>query len=397
MLKRTSTQAEPVPSTLKVLYVITRSEPGGAQVHLLDLLTAFHRPFRLSLAVGEDGYLVRKARELGVGIHLLPNLVQPLSPRKDCQALIELVRLIRRLKPDLVHAHSSKAGLLARLAAKLAGVPSIFTAHGWAFADGVPRAQRLFALPGERVAAWCCRKIIVVSQADYALGMTQRIARKAKMVVIHNGIADRPSRACPRGNPGQLVRIVSVARFAPQKDQSTLLRAAAGLPPHCHLAFIGDGPTRTRVEHEAKALSMSGRVEFLGERNDVEEILAGAQIFALTSHWEGFPISILEAMRAGLPVLASDVGGVAEAVAHGETGFVVPRADVATAAERLGRLVASPELRAQMGAAGRRRFEQLFSLQGMLTRTLESYRDALGADRICPSELNPANHCAGSE
>jgi glycosyltransferase involved in cell wall biosynthesis len=123
---------------------------------------------------------------------------------------------------------------------------------------------------------------------------------------------------------------------------------------------------------------MTDRVEFLGNRSDVAEILSGAHIFALATHWEGLPISILEAMRAGLPVVASDVGGVREEVVEGETGFLVPRGDVRAASDRLGLLLADPTLRERMGSAGRRRYEDIFSLGRMLKKTLEVYRDALG-------------------
>jgi len=308
--------------------------------------------------------------------------VQRFAPTKDCQALFQLARLVHLLKPDLLHAHSSKAGALGRLAARLAGVPSIFTAHGWAFARGVPRIQRWMALPCEWIAARCCQKIIVVSEADYALGESRGIAPHAGTVVIHNGIPDHPSRAQPDGDSGQPARIASVARFAPQKDQSTLLQALAGVPFDYRLILVGDGPTRTHIESQAKALEISNQVEFLGARNDVAEILSRSHIFALTSHWEGFPLSILEAMRAGLPVLASSVGGVNEAVVDGETGFLVPRGDVAAVRDRLRQLLADPQLRSRMGAAGRRRFQQLFSLERMLEETVNVYREAVGAQKV---------------
>ncbi len=132
------------------------------------------------------------------------------------------------------------------------------------------------------------------------------------------------------------------------------------------------------MQSESASLSLNDRVEFLGNRSDVAEILGGAHVFALATNWEGLPISILEAMRAGLPVVASDVGGVREEVVEGQTGFLVPRGDVGATHDRLGLLLADPTLRERMGAAGRRRYEDLFSLDRMLKKTLEVYRDALG-------------------
>lgn len=235
------------------------------------------------------------------------------------------------------------------------------------------------ALPCEWIAARCCQKIIVVSEADYALGELHGIVRQADTVVIHNGIPDHPSRAQPERDSGQAATIVSVARFAQQKDQSTLLRALAGIPFAYRLVLVGDGPTRAHIESEAKALEISNHVAFLGERDDVAQILSQSHVFALISHWEGFPISILEAMRAGLPVVATAVGGVNEAVVDAETGFLLPRGDVAAVRERLQQLLADSQLRLRLGTAGRRRFEQCFSLEQMLEKTLMLYRNVTGA------------------
>src|SRR5262249_40183311 len=157
--------------------------------------------------------------------------------------------------------------------------------------------------------------------------------------------------AKPRARPGEgsPPRIAMVARFSRQKDQALVLRAVARLPLDFRLVFVGDGPTPASVEAEARSLALEGKVDFLGDRGDVRELLANSHVFVLGTNWEGLPISILEAMRAGLPVVASDVGGVGEQVADGETGFVVAKGDAALMRERLNRLLTQPELRMQMG------------------------------------------------
>jgi glycosyltransferase involved in cell wall biosynthesis len=129
----------------------------------------------------------------------------------------------------------------------------------------------------------------------------------------------------------------------------------------------------------ARGLGVDGRVHFLGQRNDVDRRLAAAQISLLVTNWEGFPLSILEAMRAGLPVVASDVGGVAESVRDGESGFLVPRADVAQLRDRIERLLTDPRLRTRLGASGRERFVRDFTLDVSVARTLAVYRDTLAA------------------
>ncbi|MGH2584657.1 MAG: glycosyltransferase family 4 protein [Dehalococcoidia bacterium] len=356
---------------MRVLYLITRAEYGGGQVHLVDLLRGFRDRFDLALGVGEEDYLTVQARQLGVPVYLLPNLVQPVHPWKDLRALNETRTLIRRVQPDLIHAHTSKAGLVGRVAARIAGVPAVFTAHTWAFAEGVSWRRKLIGVPSEWLATRCSARIINVSEANQAVAMRYRAAPAQVMTVIHNGVPDTPWRARPA--EGDQPRIVMVARFSPQKDQQLLLRALAGLDCPFRLALVGDGPLRADAEAEARRLGLEGRVDFLGSRNDVAEILAAASIFALATNWEGFPLSILEAMRAGLPVVASDVGGVAEAVVAGETGFVVPFGDVHALRGRIVQLLGDPALRARAGAAGRARYEQRFTLDGMLERTAAIY------------------------
>ena len=151
----------------------------------------------------------------------------------------------------------------------------------------------------------------------------------------------------------------------------------AGIRQPFQLLLVGDGPERPAVEEKVARYGLRDRVEFAGNRLDVPELLAGSHVFALFTKWEGFPISILEAMRAGLPVVASDVNGVREAVADGSTGFLAPPQDVATFRQRLELLVSSASLRERMGAAGRRRFEQEFTVERMVQQTAEVYRAAI--------------------
>jgi glycosyltransferase involved in cell wall biosynthesis len=165
-----------------------------------------------------------------------------------------------------------------------------------------------------------------------------------------------------------------VARFSPQKDHQTLLQALASLQHlEWELDLIGDGPLIDRVKSLAVSLKLSGRTRFLGQRMDVESLLAQSQISILATNWEGFPLSILESMRAGLPVIASSVGGVEEAILDEETGYLVPRGDVAALRDRIRALVEAPDLRLRMGKLARVRYEQHFSLETAVRKTLDVY------------------------
>lgn len=360
---------------MKILHVITRADLGGAQRHLLDLLSGLRADFNVEAAMGEEGYFSDSVRELGLPVHIVPSLVQPLSVTKDARALFELIQLIRRRKPDLVHAHTSKAGVIGRAAARLTGTPSIFTAHTWCFAEGTSLKWKLLGTPAEKVAARCCRFIINVSAANRELALRNGIAPADKLVTIHNGVPDEPHRAQPCG--GGPVRIVMVARFVQQKAQDDLLRALSGINAALEVVFAGDGPLRSQAEALAGQLRIADRVHFLGERRDIAELLASAHIFALPTHWEGFPLSVLEAMRAGLPVVASDVGGIREAVVTGETGLLVRPESVEEFRGALMQLIEQPALRGQMGAAGRARFERNFTFSAMCAKTVAIYNAVL--------------------
>jgi len=360
---------------MKLLYLITRAEHGGAQTHLFELIDGFRSAFEVHLATGDKGFLTVEARRLGVQVHILPNLIQPLNFLNDVLAFKEILSLIRLLRPSLVHAHSSKAGFLGRLAARAAGVPAIFTAHGWGFAEGVSWKRKLLASIGERVVVCLSSGIITVSEADRDLALRYRIAQQRNMTVIHNGVRDTSERSHP--DVGDAAHIVMVARFAPPKDQALLLRALVGQEKPFYLSLVGEGPQQTAVLALAKEIGLSGRVNFLGACGDVSRILARANVFVLASNWEGLPISILEAMRAGLPVIASDVGGVREAVADGETGFLVDRGNLVMLRSRLLQLLGDPELRKRMGEAGRKRYLEYFTVERMLEATLRVYTEVL--------------------
>jgi glycosyltransferase involved in cell wall biosynthesis len=358
----------------KILYIVTRAERGGGQVHVLDLLRGFRSLYECHLATGEEGFLCDRARELDIPVHIIPTLVQPIAPAKDLRAVLAIRTLLKQLKPDLVHAHTSKAGLLARFAGAIAGVPVVFTAHTWSFAEGISRKQKLIALPLERIAGLGSR-IITVSENNRLLALARGVAGESRLTTVWNGIPDTSFRADP-GLTGR-VRILMVARFAAQKDHLLLLRALSRINEKFEMSFVGDGPTLRQAQQAADDLGLKDRVRFLGDRSDVAELLSQSHVFALSTRWEGLPLSILEAMRAGLPVISSDVGGVRESVEDGLTGFLVPVGDVDAMRNGLWALIRSPELRRNFGAAGRARYERDFTLNKMLSKTGGIYREVL--------------------
>ncbi len=360
---------------MRILYLITRGELGGAQVHVADLVDAMKTRADVSVAAGEKGYLAEFCEQRAVPFHLVNHLVQPIRPAKDYRCIKELIALIERERPDLIHVHTSKAGLLGRIAAKITSTPIVFTAHTWSFADGIGIPQILVAAPCEWVAGRLCNQIIAVSESNRKRALRYDVCPPDRITTIWNGVPDSPMRAKP--GRADVPRLIMVARFASQKDHITLLRALASVNISFRLTLVGDGPTRVEAMREAARLNLNGKVEFVGSRRDIDSLLADSDAFVLSTKWEGFPLTIIEAMRAGLPVIATDVDGVGEAVVGGETGFTVPRGDVQALGSVLHRILSTPSLRASMGRAARSRYEELFSLNAMVQKTWAVYRDVL--------------------
>jgi glycosyltransferase involved in cell wall biosynthesis len=367
---------------MKIVHIITRSDNiGGAQVHVRDLAVAARQAGHevTVLVGGAGGEYTEDLTQHGVPWVELRRLGRVISLVDDPRAFTQIRRTLAELRPDLVATHSSKAGALGRVAAWSLDLPVVFTAHGWAFQPYLPAWQAGCYRLAERLAAPFGDRIITVSYHDRDLALRGRVADAAKLVTVHNGIPD--GREIPRADPGRdPVRLISVARFEAQKDHATLFHALGGLQHLTwHLDLVGDGPLARASERLAATLGIAHRITFWGARRDVAERVAAAQVFLLSSNFEGFPLSVLEGMRAGLPVVASDVGGTSESVVEGETGFLVARGDVAGFRERLGTVIADADLRRRLGARGRRRFEQEFTLERCFTNTFAVYQDVLHA------------------
>lgn len=365
---------------MRVAYALTRSDAvGGAAVHVRDLARGMlKRGHEAAVFVGGEGVFLDQLDARGVPHRRIRHLVgHPFHLWTWPPVYREFRRALTDFEPDLVSGHSSNAGFLSRLAAARLDIPRIFTAHGWAFTEGVPIWKRAVFLAGEKVVAPLTDRFLTVSDYDRRLALRHRVTQPSKITTVHNGVPEVESdlRATPEADPP---RIVMVGRFEEQKDHPTLLEALAHLGDRrWNLDLVGDGPREPSVRRLARRLGLGDRVRFLGHREDVAELLAEAQIFVLSSRWEGFPRSILEAMRAGLPVVATDVGGVSESVIEGETGWLVPPERPGELAARLEELLASPRLRSRFGQAGLGRYQEQFTFERMFTDVLRVYRDVL--------------------
>jgi glycosyltransferase involved in cell wall biosynthesis len=338
------------------------------------------RGWRVSVAGPSSGHMERLARS-GVAIHDLAIAHRPAVG--DLAHVRRLARLVRHEGVGLIHAHSTKAGLLAGLAGRLANVPSLYTPHAWAFEQSIGRAARTGYAALERVlAARCHRAIALVADAERIAARANGIASPCGLHVIHTGIRalELPERASARDALGiaeDALVAAWIGRRAPQKrpwDLAPLARRLAGAG--VELIALGHGLPGSR---EAAALrAAGGRVLAADERP--ARLYAAADILVQTSAWEGLPLSVLEAMSAGLPVVAYDVGGLREQVEDGVTGHLVPCGQLEWLADRITALAYDETIRLRMGSAGRARAGQRFGYEQMLDR-MEALYEAVSATR----------------
>jgi len=368
---------------VKVLHIITRLIVGGAQETVMltaDMLdkSQWDAHVLSGSQTGSEGSLIENVRARDIPLTIEPSLVREINPFKDLLAFIRLVRFIKRGGYAVVHTNSSKAGILGRWAAFLAGTPVIVhTVHGWGHHDRqYPLVRRSYILL-ERVTQRITDKLIVVSPRNIEKGLADGIGTPEKYITIRSGIEldrfRRPSRSredvrAELGIPVDSAVVGTVTRLSPQKAPLDFLDAAAHVAaqqPNVHFVIVGDGPLRADVEAQVVTLKLTERIHLTGLRRDVPDLLHSFDIFALSSLWEGLPRVLPQAMAAGLPIVATAVDGNAEAVTDGINGLLTPPGDPQAMAAALLRLLNDPFLRRKMGEAGRTRAEE-FSARKMV-------------------------------
>jgi glycosyltransferase involved in cell wall biosynthesis len=359
---------------ISILHIITRLIIGGAQENTMltaDLLD----PERYAVDVvsgpqtGAEGSLIEEVRARGIPVTIEATLVREINPIKDLSALVVLYRHIRRGDYAIVHTHSSKAGILGRWAAWLAGLGGthpriVHTVHGWGHHERQhPLVRRLFIVL-EQITARITDRLIVVSPLNTEKGLADHVGTPDKYVIIRSGIdldhfrnPTRPRDDVRRelGVPCDAPVVGTVTRLSDQKAPLDFVAAAAKVVeyyPDVHFVVVGDGPLREEVEAEIAARNLGDHMHLTGLRRDVPDLMHSFDIFALSSLWEGLPRVLPQAMAAGLPIVATAVDGNAEAVTDGVNGFLTPPGDPEAFADALVRLLGNPDLARDFGKAG---------------------------------------------
>jgi glycosyltransferase involved in cell wall biosynthesis len=364
---------------MRILYIITKSEVGGAQRHVLQLIRGMReRGHVIGLMCHPGGWLVQEAEKLGVTVYPNAHFKNSYNPLHALRTIRSIARGVAAFKPDLVTLHSSSAGFLSRMAIRNK-IPTVFTAHSWAFTDGSPRFRRIVAIITEKLAAPFASKIICVSKYDVELARRYHIVPARKLIAIYNGTEIEP---LPVKQASEMVKLLFVGRLAYPKRTDLLIDSFAALPDTVRakttLTIVGDGPQKESLIQRVKSKKLTDHILFRSiAPSEVSAYFRDADIFVLLSKHEGFPMTILEAMAAGVPVIASKVGGIPEEI-DSTCGVLVPN-NVAAVSAAFTTLITDPSKRLSMGTAAYERAATLFSVERFISETEKVYDSVIAS------------------
>lgn len=363
---------------MRILYAITKTEIGGAQTHLYHLLKhAVSKGFEVGLVANKrEGWLFEKASELGVVFFENKYFKNSFNPLNLLSSYKRIQDIVSQFKPDTIHVHSGAAGFMVRVAIKNK-IPTIFTAHGWSFTPGTPFVRRILSKFSEKLVGRYTSKIICVSHKDYNIALEANIISPEKLFQIYNSVP-LPLEVSQKKTKDS-INILFVGRLAPPKDLHMLFNAFASLPSSMQektrIQIIGDGPLFDEFKETSQRLGIEEKVDWFGRQTyeTSRHFFQEADIFVLPTHWEGFPMTIVEAMSYGIPVIASHVGGVSEIVRE-DNGFLIDtKNQVEGFSHALQELISHNEKRQAMGNNARLIVQKSFSLQEFLDRTFSLY------------------------
>jgi glycosyltransferase involved in cell wall biosynthesis len=364
---------------MKILLISTNADLAGAPLHVREVATALardgHDPF---VVFGSDGVVRDYLEAEGIRTRVVGGIRSALNFFHDVRAYRRLHRVIREEGPDIIHCHSAKAGMLGRLASLQLKIPCIYTVHGWGFGAGRKLINSVILRIVERVLRDATNHFVTVSEVDRITGINKLGIESSTITTIRNGIDFSVSSAMLRPLDA---RVIMVARNDFQKDYETLARALAESEVDS-ACFVGAGTDSLEFKSRINEI-VDGkcRIDYLGIRKDVHRLLEASSIFVLSSRYEALPLSIIEAMSKGLPVVASDVGGNRELVTHGSNGFLFKPGNHLELGSYLNILKNDAVLRREMGRESINRYITEFSKDRMMRDLYSIYFRLLGMDQ----------------
>jgi glycosyltransferase involved in cell wall biosynthesis len=335
---------------------------------------------RFVCVFGENGPVAQRLAKRGIIVHIVPYMRSPINPFKDLLSYFYIAKFIYRYKPDLIHAHSTKAGMLSRIAAFQFGIPCVYSVHGWGW-RGLGKISASLVLIIEKVLALTPRlKYVYVSQSVQEDALLK--IGKVDAQIIYNGVVDVGLQADALGE----LQIFMPARVSNAKDHKTLIQAFERLNFPSRLLLCGAGTESLDFKKnvESWAPNRFEKIRLLGQRLDVADLLSESHIFALISNFEALPLSIIEAMSSSRGIVATDVGGVKELIINEETGLLIKKADVDSLVVAITRLSDS-DFRRRLGEQARQCYLKSFTLDRMASEFSALYYE-IGTE--CNKEIN---------
>ncbi|AAP99726.1 Glycosyltransferase [Prochlorococcus marinus subsp. marinus str. CCMP1375] len=350
----------------RINLIVTRSDTvGGVHTHILNLiktLESFNCSVHVITGNSKKALFIKRLDKLSIKYTINPYLVHPISIFNDVLAILWLTIFTIRSPKSILWSHSSKAGIISRIAAFISMTPSIHTVHGWSFVAPKRKLTKTIYLILERILSVITKKFIVVSEFDYNLALKKGFPYR-KIDLIHNSVDRKSYRNRAINAKDSKVRFIMVARFDKQKDHLTVLNAFSLLSHYDNweLYFIGDGPLYEKIYQYASTLNIADKIIFGGHVSNVEKYYSLCNVFILSSHWEGFPMTSIEAMSYSLPLIISDVGGSKEVVIDDYNGYIFNSKDYQTLSKYISKFLEDPNICISMGKASLRIFENAFS------------------------------------
>lgn len=375
----------PRPRQRRILYIITKSVWAGAAKYVFDLATNLPDEFKVSVAAGGQNRFAQKIKEKNIPYFEIYNFQRNIHIFKEIFSFFEVLGLLFQLKPDIIHTNSSKAGGIAGLAGWLYKILSgqklcfVFTAHGWAFAEDRPQWQIRLIKFFSKLTALFYDKIICVSDYDYHLAVQNKIAPANKLVTIHNGIETKAISFLSQekaqqklfGQTSSLV-IGTIAEWTKNKGLFYLLKAVKRIKKPFNLVLIGSGenPDKEKIYDYVEKYHLKNvhLIDFIPE---AASYLKAFDIFVLPSVKEGLPYTILEAMAAQVPIIASKVGGIPELIR--DCGLLIPSKNSQILTEKILYLINNPEIAREMTQKAEQRVNEEFTLEKMIEQTKNVY------------------------
>jgi glycosyltransferase involved in cell wall biosynthesis len=378
----------------KILYLITQSELGGAQKYVFDLAKNLKNDFEIFVGFGEqgdEGELAKKIKEENIVFYTIPHLKRAISPFNDLRAIFEIKKLIKQINPDIIHLNSSKISILGSIASRQLTIVNyqlsiVYTAHGWIFNEPMSRLKKTLYKYAEKFTARFKDIIICVSEFDRQIAIKEKIAPADKLITIHNGI--EPIKFLSRESAQQelgisdkglgTLNIVSIGNLYQTKGFKYLIQAANILVTRYALrimvTIIGEGREQKNLEDIIKTNNLKNNVILTGRIDHASKYLKAFDLYVCSSIKEGLSYTIIEAMQAGLPIVATKVGGNPELINDQADGLLAEPANPEDLVDKIKKIIDNHELGRIFGQSVEKKVSHFFSLNSMLKKTKDVYR-----------------------